>query len=398
MFARKKSKVVEGVSVRLISEDEELQRQVSESFGDNKKFLLEGTNTSLRDSDAIGHDGELPSLLVADLDATNPEHLNALHKTMSNGAAGVPVVVVADQINYDTVRAFLHMKVSDWLPKPLDSEEFLNACERAIQPSSSPALEAKCYTFIGTAGGVGTTTLAIQAAFILANQKKSKFNSTCLVDMDFQTGSVSDYLDVEPNLQIGEISSTPDRLDQQLLNIMLSQHETGLSVLAAPTNFARSQDVDSDLIAQLLNQASVSFSNLVIDMPRAWLPWSEDILLGSNKIFIVSEMTVPGVRQAKNLLDAIHENVSKDLDVSVIVNRYKRRFIGSSVRKDDVKAVLGENIAGFVSENYALVREAIDRGVPLTEVRRSNRIVKDLREILNADAAGGNAIERGARS
>ena len=37
-----------------------------------------------------------------------------------------------------------------------------------------------------------------------------------MVDLDFQTSHLCDYLDSEPRLQIDELSNAPERLDDQL--------------------------------------------------------------------------------------------------------------------------------------------------------------------------------------
>ena len=71
-------------------------------------------------------------------------------------------------------------------------------------------------SLLPASGGVGVTTLAIQTAMLLLNSRGSRMKpSTCLVDLDFQHGNVSDYLDLEPRLNLGEIEPSPERLDRQ---------------------------------------------------------------------------------------------------------------------------------------------------------------------------------------
>ena len=56
---------------------------------------------------------------------------------------------------------------------------------------------------------------------------------------------------------------------------------------------------DPDMVTRLLDLVSSHFDYVVFDMPRTWFSWTDSVLLGSNKVFIVSEATVPGLRQAK---------------------------------------------------------------------------------------------------
>ena len=77
--------------------------------------------------------------------------------------------------------------------------------------------------------------------------------STCLVDLDFQHGSCADYLDLEPRLDLDEIEPRPDRLDRQLLEVMMSDHASGLQVIAAPSRPAEMRSFDFEVVTRLLD-------------------------------------------------------------------------------------------------------------------------------------------------
>ena len=118
------------------------------------------------------------------------------------------------------------------------------------------------------------------------------------------------------------------------------------------------------------------------DMPRTWFSWTDSVLLGSNRLFIVSEMTVPGLRHAKQLVDAVRERLADGPRPEVLINRFEQRLFSSGLRKGDIEQVLGDAFAGCIPNNYALVREAIDRGVPLDEVKPKNKITMELRKLM----------------
>ena len=148
------------------------------------------------------------------------------------------------------------------------------------------------------AGGVGTTTLALQTAFQLHNSV-SRGASTCIVDLNFQQGACAEYLDLDPRFDITEIENQPERLDRQLLDAMLSKHASGLCVLAAPTKPSEMRSFNTDVVVRMLDLVSAYFDNVVIDMPRTWFPWTETVL-PPNRL-IVSE-TVPCPRHAQRLI------------------------------------------------------------------------------------------------
>jgi pilus assembly protein CpaE len=206
--------------------------------------------------------------------------------------------------------------------------------------------------------------------------------SVCLVDLDFQHGAVADYLDLEPRLNLAEIEPRPDRLDRQLLEVMLSHHSSGLAVVAAPNRPAEMRSFDHDVVTRLLDLVSSHFEYVVFDMPRTWFAWTDSVLLGSNKLYIVSETTVPGLRHAKQLVAAIKERLDGGPNPQVIVNRFTQKMFASGLGLSDIQQALGEAFASVIPNDYALVREAIDRGVPLDEVKPGNKITTQLKKLM----------------
>jgi pilus assembly protein CpaE len=227
----------------------------------------------------------------------------------------------------------------------------------------------------------------VQTAMVLLNSGGPRAKpSTCLVDLDFQHGTVADYLDLEPRLNLAEIEPRPDRLDRQLLEVMLSYHASGLAVVAAPNRPAEMRSFDPDVVTRLLDLVSSNFEYVVFDMPRTWFSWTDSVLLGSNKLFVVSETTVPGLRLGKQLVAAITERLGDGPNPQVIINRFQQSMFGAGLRLGDLQQVLGDAFTAVIPNDYALVREAIDRGVPLDEVKPGNKITAQLKKLV-LDAA-----------
>jgi pilus assembly protein CpaE len=153
-------------------------------------------------------------------------------------------------------------------------------------------------------------------------------------------------------------------------------------VISAPHRPAEMRSFDPVVVTRLLDLVSTRFDHVVIDMPRTWFSWTDNVLIGSNRLFIVTETTVPGLRHAKHLVTAIQERLGDAVEPMVIVNRFEQRMFGPGLRRTDVKQALGNAFAGTIPNNYGLVREAIDRGVPLEEVKPRNNVVTELKKLL----------------
>ena len=374
--------------VVVLTADEEFDRSARATFGASSAIDLGIVSGRIAEQgDALAVEGA--TVLVVDLDSSRDDEMQALSRLMARVGAWPPVIAVTQSFDENVARTLLQMRIADFLVKPVAPIDLVRACARVAKgQSGNEPTEAQIYTFLPAVGGAGVTTLAVQSAMLLLNSGGPRVKpSTCLVDLDLQHGAVADYLDLEPRLTLAEIEPRPDRLDRQLLEVMLSYHASGLAVVAAPNRPAEMRLFDPDVVTRLLDLVSANFEYVVFDMPRTWFSWTDSVLLGSNKLFIVSETTVPALRHAKQLVAAIRERLGDGPNPQVIVNRFQPRMFSAGLRRSDLEQTLGDAFAGAIPNDYSLVREAIDRGVPLDEVRPGNKITAQLKKLVLEPAA-----------
>jgi len=385
--------------VELLTADPQFAHSVRETFGAGARIDLEVVAGTLSAHEAeLGRDGV--TVVVADIDAGDGQEMAALERLAARLAGWPPIVVVTPEFDRDLARTLMQMRIADFLVKPVPPAELVRTCARVVQaPKGADQVEAEIYTYLPAIGGAGVTTLAIQTALLLlAGGGQKARPATCLVDLDFQHGACAHYLDIEPRLDLKEIEPRPERLDRQLLEVMLSHHASGLAVIAAPNRPAEMRTFDPEMVTRLLDLVSAHFEYVVIDMPRTWFAWTDSVLLGSNRLFVVCEMTVPGLKHAKELVVAIKERLEEGPRPRVIVNRFEQRLFGAGLRRSDVEAAFGADLAALVPNNYRLVREAIDRGVPLDEVQPGNKISQEVRKLIApADRQAASAAVPGKK-
>jgi pilus assembly protein CpaE len=375
--------------VEVLTVDSEFERSMRDTFAIGGKIdlgLINGTVSACEE--ALGREGV--TVVVVDMDAGDEKEMAALERLATRLAGWPPIVVVTPSFDKDVARRLVQMRVADFLVKPVQPIELVRTCARVVQaPKGTDQAEAEIYTYIPAIGGAGVTTLAIQTALLLLGSGDQKARpATCLVDLDFQHGACAHYLDIEPRLDLKEIEPRPERLDRQLLEVMLSYHASGLAVIAAPNRPAEMRTFDPEMVTRLLDLVSSHFKYVVIDMPRTWFPWTDSVLLGSNRLYIVCEMTVPGIKHAKQLVIAIKERLEVRARPQVIVNRFEQRMFGPGLRRSDVEQAFGADLATTIPNYYRLVREAIDRGVPLDEVQPGNKITQELKKLITSSQRG----------
>lgn len=330
-------------------------------------------------------DIEGATVVVVDLDIGRADELAALSRLTTRTGAWPPVVAVTESFDASLARTLMQLRVADFLVKPVSGLDLVRTCARVGKKPAEGGghKEAQIVTFLPAVGGAGVTMLAVQTALLLLESAPARAKpSVCIVDLDFQHGAVADYLDLEPRLNLAEIEPRPDRLDRQLLEVMLSYHPSGLAVVAAPNRPAEMRSFDPDVVTRLLDLVSAHFDYVVFDMPRTWFSWTDSVLMGSNKLYVVTEATVPGLRYTKQLIGAITERLAGIPSPHVIVNRFQQKMFNSGLRLSDVTRALGDTPLHTLPNDYALVREAIDRGVPLNEVQPGNKIVGELKKIV----------------
>jgi pilus assembly protein CpaE len=376
----------------LVSTDKVLAQEIKTAFS---AFETTELVTIAKPVAELGNElhGVEHGVAIIDLDTRKLDELESLQRVMRRLEGGMPVIVVGQEFDSATARVMMQLRVSDFLVKPISTADLVRSCVRALKGSEAAASESQVLTFMPVAGGVGNTTIALETAFLLHNSAV-RGASTCVVDLNFQQGVCAEYLDLEPRFDITEIENQPERLDRRLLDVMLSKHESGLSVLAAPVQPTEMRSFNADVVIRMLDLVSAYFDNVVIDMPRTWFPWTEAVLLGSDRLFLVTEMTVPCLRHTQRLIKAIEQSVGKQIKPSVIANRFEKRAFENGIRQADVEEILGDHFVGGISNNYRLVREAVDRGVPLHSIDKNSNVVNDLKRIILPGEAPAQTVQK----
>ena len=333
--------------------------------------------------------------LIVDIDTTKVEDFENLQKIKRMASNNMAIIVISQNFSPAAARILIQLKVADFLVKPVQTSDLVRSCNNALKINTEAAqVQPQFMAFMPASGGVGTTALAIETASILNSHGQKLGRTTCIVDLNFQHGACAEYLDIEPRFDISEIENAPERLDRQLLDVMLSKHESGLSVICAPNMPTEMRSFKGALVVRLLDLVSAYFDNVVIDLPRTWFPWTETVITGSDKIFVVADMTVPSIRHSHRLVKAIEDRIGKQVAPRIIVNRMDFRKNATGLNAGDVEGALGEHFAGGVPNNYRLVRDAVDRGVTLSQVEDGNNVTQALTEIVLAGQLQEETVEK----
>ncbi len=324
------------------------------------------------------------SMLLVDLDIEDPEELMPLRQIMADSQGRLSVIATSREVTAQGVRELIRQGVDDFVPQPLDQHSLLDAIDvakRKARQHRAGAGGGQVITVGRAKGGMGATTLAINLALSLIDPiGKEESKRVAFLDLDLQFGDASLYLDLDPRSDLLDIVQKPTRLDTALLLSAMTEHESGMEVLQAPIEPMPLDALRTETVGRLIDLAQQEFDYVVIDLPLALASWHEMVLDMTDKLYLVTQLNVPAIRQTKRLIDILKDEGLYSLPVSIVLNRYVKRFNEQTRLRQCTKA-LDHTIDHYLPEDERVVLEAINRGVPLTEVRRRARICQIIRDM-----------------
>jgi pilus assembly protein CpaE len=339
-----------------------------------------GIEDALRGSRAS--DGQDCLLLIAP--PGDSAHLAKVKEIAPRYRDRIFFVLIGEEISASEYKSLIRTGGADWISASADLRDILNLVAdrqtrgRAVTTSAArDGTERAAIAFVPSAGGVGNTTLAVETGISLKAGKPTRNLSVCIVDLDFQSSHVCDYLDVEPRLKMQEISSNPERLDAQLLDIFISRHASGLHVFAAPRSKVDLCDLNVVALDKLLEMICKRYQLVLLDLPPTWFTWTSQIVSACDGVVVTGVNTIPGLRQAAETLAVVRETVRAHGQVAIAINRCQRGFWGRVVRRHHVERVVGRENVFYVTEEPTAL-ESINLGTPMGLARRAGPIRRDI--------------------
>lgn len=247
--------------------------------------------------------------------------------------------------------------------------------------------KGRVFSFVSAKGGAGATVLATNSAVSLGKNSKQ---SVALCDLSYQSGDSTVLLDLQPRTDLADVSENFHRLDAALLKDCMTQHETGIQLLAAPNLPERSEEVRPEHVSRIMDLLKQLYEMVIVDCASMFVNECEvESFRYSEKIFIVTELSLPALRNASRLKRLITEvGISKD-KVEFVVNRYHK---GSTLSIESAEETLKKKIFWLFPNDYTDVMQSINRGSPIVQLLPQSQLATNItafvERILNPSAAG----------
>ncbi len=307
----------------------------------------------------------------------------------------LPIVLVADGLTTDVLRAAIRVGFKDVVDAPLNQskvDSMLKHIERAAAISSGdirPKTKiGKVITVMSPKGGAGKTMTSANVGLALA-MMTDRPERVVIMDADLQFGDICISLQVEPQHTIVDAARDIDKLDEPLLDSLLATHTSGMRVLSAPLEPSLADEVSTQVVVKTLGMLKRMFDYVIIDTAPFLDEPVLSILERSDVVLLVVDMDLPAVKNAKLALDTLKLIKFPFEKMKLILNR-----VNSKARLDigELERSLGLEVQAAISSDK-LVPRAVNEGEPVVSLYPRSRVAKDLRNVASLVVDGHVEIE-----
>jgi pilus assembly protein CpaE len=363
----------------ILSEAEMVAAQLDAVDAGSMPILLHTLPTDAEIPAAALANASILVLEVSPSQAASLERLSAVRDLYP----GLPVIAAVRDANLPLVRTLLKQGVRDVVGLPLQHAELVEMLkEIAVELQAeltSDVAQGQLVTIMKSIGGVGATTIATHLANELAARNSGR--GVCVLDLDLQFGDAASYLGLSNQLSIADLLEAGSRIDGELLRSVVTTTPQGLNVIAAPADMMPIEAVNADQILRIIDLARQEFDFVVIDLPTNWTNWALSLVARSTAIFLIVELSVGSLRQAKRQLQLLDNQGIRGDHINIVANRVEKRLF-RTIDLESAAQALGHPVELSIHNDYPLVRAAHDQGVLIQQIRAKSKIVGDIANFL----------------
>jgi pilus assembly protein CpaE len=346
-----------------------------------------------------------PDLAIVNLDGDKQKALSMIGQISAENPK-LPILTISH--DHQALLMSLQKGAKYFLTHPVTLEDMLAALRRALGESGGgnsteqssfgstgrQSGASSIIAVLGSRGGVGTTTLAVNLAATLAADPAS---AAALIDLDLALGDADIALEVNgiENISIADLARNIERLDMNFLRRAMAKHEaSGLSVLRHPLELAEVSLVHEGHVERVLNLLKISYTHLVLDLSKSLLPTDLMALRMADTILLVAQLELSSLRNVVRLIHALGGEENLADKVRVVINRLGADTVEEGISLKKAEEVIGKPIFWQVPNDPKAVIGARVSGHPLVKHAPKSRVQQSIAGL--AQALYGRPVTAGA--
>ncbi|MBL4750990.1 MAG: AAA family ATPase [Amylibacter sp.] len=348
------------------------------------------------------HADTLKFITIA-LDKSDEDDLSVVDSIIkASKERGIKIILVTHDLSTVSLHQLMRLGADDFVPYPIPENALSDAIDRVLtvpeekviikevfiqsESAAAPAVkkvrQGVLLPVYGLAGGVGATTFSTNLAWEMQTILEPQGKTVCIMDFDFQFGSVATYLDVAKNEAAFELISEVGNADAESFKQVVSKYKDKLAVLPSPQDAVPLEFISAEDVKHIIDLARSCYDVVIIDVPRTLVSWSE-VLLNECELYLC--LIGLEMRSAQNTQRFLRALKAEDLPfekAQFILNRApKMTDLSGKSRLKSMTESLNIELRWQLSDGGKQVAATGDHGVPLAEMAAKNPLRKDIVKI-----------------
>ena len=317
------------------------------------------------------------SIFIVDVSEGTDEKIKLI-QNISSTCKECKILALSDNPTVDLIIKIMRAGAREFIPVPIIKNELYEAINKVIALFEEPKNYSKCkiISIFSNKGGMGKTSLASNLALELANITKEK---VALIDMNFQMGDITTFLDLKPSFNISYMLENIDKINETFLLSTLEKYkQSSLYILADPPYFKQADNIQPKQISKLFNILKDTFSYIIVDAESSFDAKNIAALDQSDMIMLVSAANLPALRNTQRCLELFNK-LGYDKDkTQIIINRYIET---DEIKEADIEKVLSKKIYWKIPNNYFAIMSAINKGVPVSTSNATSNLAQSYHDL-----------------
>jgi pilus assembly protein CpaE len=297
--------------------------------------------------------------------------------------------------NHNLLLDAMRSGVQDFIAKPVAPEALRDIVLRFReegQPTETRSAE-KLIVVMGSKGGVGTTTVAVNLGVQLCTYAKKR---VVLLDFARPLGNVHLLLDLHPRFGIRDAVDGLGRLDTHFFGGLLTRHKTKLEILGGALQPEEWQSIPLEPMHRIVNVAQAGFDTVLMDMGTQFSSDWSPVLRKARMILMVAEANILSLWTLERRLAALTGFGIEPERLKVVINRWHK---GDDEALKSIEKNVKRPIFACLPNDYRKASTAANMGLPLIE--NHNNILSGRYQQLASQLAGiesGPALKKSGLS
>ncbi len=391
------ARLIPRITIQAFCEHSQTAQLVESAIHDRRmsKVALTTHNGGLDGAIETYKSNPTPNLIMIETTLPPGEIPGALARLAEVCDASTKLIVLGHVNDVVLYRELIRFGVSEYIVLPASAQSIVSAITE-IFASAGAAPIGRSVGFISAKGGAGSSTIAHNIAWAVAQSLRQ---DALILDMDLAFGTAGLNFNQDPPHGIADALMANQKMDQMLLDRLVSKAANHINLLTAPVTLDRTYDFEEREFEQLVEMCQHSMPVVVLDIPHAWNSWIRQTLATIDEVVIVAEPDLANLRNAKNLADTIKALRPNESAPSLVINKIglpRRPEIGSAEFASSIEC----RLLGQIPFDAALFGTAANNGQMIAEVAANNKINDVFRSIglhvtgRNPTAGNGKASGR----